>query len=119
MLREMVHCPACQGTGKVYECNIATGVIEFKACQRCGGTGILEVHHLKTNFEKVLDNDKDRLMEIIATRYCIDPEKHKIESKPLSDCKYCPFGILEKGTEDQWICNQDGLLRWLKEEVKE
>ena len=119
MFKGIVRCPDCQGTGKIIDNSSAPRVMMVKPCQRCAGVGILEAHQTKTNFEEVLDNDKDRLMEIIATRYCIDPEKHKIESKPLSDCKYCPFGILEKGTEDQWICNQDGLLRWLKEEVKE
>lgn len=110
-----IPCPNCFGAGKVGD--PITGM--WKPCQTCAGVGTLEVLKpiKRTNFDKILDDNKEFLKDLIKRDCCVDPQSHKImRCQPFSQCKYCVFG---KDKGDRFECNTEELEKWLDEEVKE
>ena len=109
-------CPNCFGTGTIGNTKIFG---EWHYCQACHGEGVVEVIHNpnRTNFDKILEDNKEFLKDLIKRDCCVDPQSHKImRCQPVSQCKYCMFG---KDKGDRFECNAEALEKWLDEEVKE
>lgn len=115
-MAEYIKCPDCFGTGRVGNPLIYGG---SRTCQTCNGVGVVIAEKVikKTNFDKILDDNKEFLKDLIKRDCCVDPQSHKIiRCQPLSQCKYCVFG---KDKGDRFECNTEELEKWLDEEVKE
>lgn len=111
-----IPCPNCFGTGRVGDPLTYGG---SRVCQSCAGLGVVEVLKpiKRTNFDKILDDNKEFLKDLIKRDCCVDPQSHKImRCQPFSQCKYCPFG---KDKGERFECDVEALKKWLDEEVKE
>ena len=111
-----IPCPNCFGTGRVGDPLTYGG---SRTCQACAGAGVVEVLNpiKRTNLDKILDDNKEFLKDLIKRDCCVDPQSHKImRCQPFSQCKYCMFG---KDKGDRFECNTEALEKWLDEEVKE